>query len=241
MVDDPRYSASRGTSDIELDLPEDTRRASAPRPQARTPSAKETAPPSPGELTEARRLADYIRPESWIDCVSLALTVGSRRRTLRKQLETADKNMAKAAEQVDGATIEYGRSLHARAMEVDLSAFKNEVARIDHAVLHDQQMSQRRRSKEMREAAMQRIHTAQRQLAVAALDRGTEKADPEGLAKFRESLSTFEKHEREVRLRGLGIDMFDAAAVKRGRTIILVALGLLLAAGLLAWLRVTLG
>lgn len=235
-----------GTDDgaeLELDMPAEEARRAAMR-------ARETEAPAPGEprsrrregpsaddLAAARRMAAYPQPPGFLGSVFYALHVGPRKRELGRELRDVEKRWSQAIADAEAGYLELGRRLHQRTHEVDMSAVQLHVGKADHATMRWEQVKHEKRNKQERQLASKRVDDAHRQLAEAVIQNRLHDLDPEGTKKLLDTVDGANRLGREVKLRKLGIDSYDQAAVSRGWTLMAVVVLALVATAAYALLR----
>jgi len=228
--------------ELELDMPADEARRAAMR-------AREVDEPTPGDkrsrrrdpsnedLAAARRMAAYPEPPGFLGSVFYAMHVGPRKRELLRELRDAESRWKQAIADAESGYLELGRRLHQRTDEVDTSPVQVHVGKADHATMRWEQVKHEKRKKQERELANKRVDDAHRQLAEAVIQNRLHHLDPEGTKKLLDTVDGANRLGREVKLRKLGIDSYDQAAVSRGWTLIAGVVVALLATVAYAFLR----
>jgi len=226
---------------LELDLPpEEARRLGRARhdiaaEEQQRETRRRATGPTRRDHEDARRLAAYGDAPGLVGTPLYAMHVWSRRRTLERELKAAIVGRDRAIEAADASFVELGRRIHARATEVDLGALSTQVGLADHAVMRNEQVQRdTKKRKEARAITQQRVTEAHRRLGEAALDAGFDEVDAEGTRLVRTAVRDANRLVRDVRLRELGIDAYDAAAVRRGWLVLLLALAGIAAAAIVA-------
>ncbi len=179
---------------------------------------------------EALRLAGYGDAPGFL-AVLYSLRCWPRRRKNERLLRRAVKSRQQAYEDTEAAFLELGRRIHQKSHEVDLSAIQMYLHKVDHAVLHADQVSRGKRTKQEKALAGNRADQVLRELAERALEAGLGDVDRDGASRVAKAVDRYQKLDREVHLRELGIDEYDEDAVQRGaiQLIVIVALGVVAA------------
>lgn len=237
------FGGSDDGLELELDMPAEQARRAARRAEA----AEETASAGPArsrrrEVSDedralARRMAAYGESPGLFGSIFYALHVGQRKRELSRELADAERRWRRAIADAEAGYLELGRRLHQRTHEVDMSPVQVQVTKADHATMRWEQVKHDKRNKQQREAARSRLDSAHRQLAEAVIQQRLHHLDPDGTKALLDTVDGANRLGREVKLRKLGIDSYDQAAVSRGWTMIGVVVLVLVSAAAFAILR----
>ena len=180
-------------------------------------------------------MAAFGNPNGVFGAAFYSLSAGPRRRVLRRELRQAQAQLEEAKQEVLDSYLDYGKGVHAATAQGGLPSLGTLVGVVDYAVLRQAQL--RADPKKKREAKLQdeRVDGAFRKMADAAIELNLTQADPEGLRRFQAAEHSVETLREEIKLRKMGIEMYDGMAVFRGWIFLLIPVVVVVAAALSAY------